>query len=146
MDLILNVAKGAFAHYATLPAANDAIVIVPLEATGLVSDATMRDYDTLDAILAGATNEQTTLGRKTAGSVTRTIDDTNDRVDVDCADIMWTAGAGNAVGALIFCYDPDTTGGTDADIVPISKHDFAVTPDGSDLTAQIAAAGFARAS
>jgi hypothetical protein len=146
MDLILNVAKGAFAYYATLPAANDAIIFVPLESTGLVSDATMRDYDTLADVLAGATNEQTTMGRKTASSVTRTIDDTNDRVDVDCADPVWLAASGNAVGALLSCYDPDTTGGTDGDIIPISKHDFTVTPDGSDITAQISSSGFARAS
>jgi hypothetical protein len=31
-----------------------------------------------------------------------------------------------------------------ADIVPMTQHDFAVTPDGSDITAQIA--GFFRAS
>jgi len=31
-------------------------------------------------------------------------------------------------------------------VVPCTLHDFAVTPDGSDITAQIAAAGFYRAS
>ena len=40
----------------------------------------------------------------------------------------------------------DTTAGTDANIVPLTMHDFVVTPDGSDITAQIAAAGFYRAS
>jgi hypothetical protein len=45
----------------------------------------------------------------------------------------------------LVCYDADTTGGDDSNIVPISQHDFAVTPDGSDITAQIAAAGFYRA-
>ncbi len=40
----------------------------------------------------------------------------------------------------------DNTAGTDANIVPGTLHDFAITPDGSDITAQIAAAGFYRAS
>jgi hypothetical protein len=143
-DIVFNQAKGSIGEYAKLAGANDAIIVVPLEATGLVTDATMIDYDSLDAVLAGASNEQTTMGRKTAGSVTRTVDDTNDRVDIDCADIVWTAATGNPTGALLFCYDADTTAGTDANIVPMTKHDFATTPDGSDITAQIAAAGFAR--
>jgi hypothetical protein len=37
------------------------------------------------------------------------------------------------------------TGGTDANLVPLTQHDFAITPDGSDVTAVINAAGFFRA-
>ena len=74
-----------------------------------------------------------------------TVDDANDWVDVDFADPVWTAASGNAVSALLVCYDPDTTAGTDNDIVPISKHDFVVTPNGGDITAQIATGGFLRA-
>ena len=47
---------------------------------------------------------------------------------------------------LVICYDSDTTAGTDSNIIPLTLHDFVVTPDGSDITAQIAAAGFFRAS
>jgi hypothetical protein len=97
----------------------------------------MRDYDTLSDLLAGASNEQTTMGRKTVTSVSVTVNDTNDRVDIDIADQTWTAASGNAISALVICYDPDTTGGTDADLVPLTKHDFAITPDGSDVTATI---------
>jgi hypothetical protein len=145
-DLIFNIAKGRLASYASLPAANDALIVVPVEATGLETDATLKDYDDLASLLAGTTNEQTTIGRKTAASVAVTVDDTNDRVDIDMADITWTAATGNPLGALIVCYDPDTTGGTDSTLVPLTKHTFAVTPDGTDILAQIAAAGFARAS
>lgn len=145
-DLVMNVALGRFAYYCTLPAAADALVVVPLEAAGLEADATLRTYDTLSALLAGASNEQTTMGRKTvSASVTVTVDDVNNWVDVDMPDQTWAAAGGNPLGALLVCYDADTGAGSDADVVPLSKHDFSATPSGIDLTAQIAAAGFARA-
>jgi hypothetical protein len=137
-NIVFNVALGRVASLAALPAANDALVAVPLEATGLVSDAAMRDYDDLATLLAGATNEQTSMGRKTLASVTVTVDDTNDRVAVDCADITWTAATGNAIGAVVICYDPDTTGGTDADLIPLTKHDVSLTPDGNSFTLSVA--------
>ncbi len=145
-DIVLNIALGRIAHYGTLPAASDAFIVVPLEASGLVADSVMKDYDDLATLLAGATNEQTTMGRKTITSVTVTVDDANDRVDVDFADQTWTAATGNGLGALLVCYDSDTTGGTDSNIVPMTTHDFTVNPDGSDVTAVIAASGFYRAS
>lgn len=145
-NVISNIAKGRIASLAALPAANDALIIVVLESAGLVSDATMIDYATLADILAGASNEQTTMGRKTATGVTVTVDLVNDRVDIDMNDPVWLAAAGNAVGALVVCYDPDTTGGTDADLVPMSKHDFVVTPNTGDITGQVALGGFERAS
>ena len=145
-DIVLNVAKGREAYYGSLPATNDAIIAVPLEATGLVGDSTMVDYDTLAAVLAGASNAQTTMGRKTLSGVTVTVDDTNDRVYVDADNPVWTSATGNATGALLFCYDPDTTASSDSNIIPISKHDFAATPAGGDITAGINAGGIFRAS
>ncbi|MBB4985017.1 hypothetical protein [Streptomyces nymphaeiformis] len=137
-NIVFNQALGRVASLAALPAASDALVAVLLEAAGLVSDATMRDYDDLAALLAGASNEQTTMGRKTLSGVTVTVDDTSDRVAVDCADVTWTAASGNAVGAVVICYDPDTTGGTDADLVPLTKHDVSLTPDGNSFTLSVA--------
>jgi hypothetical protein len=85
------------------------------------------------------------MGRKTvtAANITLTVDDTNNRLDVDMADITWTAATGNAISALIVCYNP--TAGADSTLIPLTKHDFVVTPDGSDITAQINTAGFYRA-
>jgi hypothetical protein len=145
-DFVFNIAKGKVKYYAELPAANDALIVVPIETAGIEADATLKDYDDLASLLAGTSNEQTTMGRKTAASVTNTVDDTNDRLDTDMADITWTGATGNAISALVVCYDPDTTTGTDSSLVPLTKHDFVATPDGSDITAQIAAAGFYRAS
>ena len=131
---------------------NAALIIVVLAAAGIESDAVLKDMDTLAAVVAGTTNEVTNSGyaRKTltdADIVAFAPDDTNNRVDLDIPDQTWTAvAAGDGWSDFLVCYDSDTTGGTDANIVPLTMHDFAVTPDGSDITAQIAAAGFYRAS
>lgn len=145
-DIVFNIAKGKVGYYAGLPAANDALIAVPIETTGIVSDATMRDYDDLSTLLAGASNEQTTIGRKTLASNTVTVDDTNDRVDVDCADFTWTAATGNPISAVVICYDPDTTTGTDSDLIPLVKLDAVATPAGGDITYQVASGGYFRAS
>jgi hypothetical protein len=142
-DFVFNIAKGKFGYYGGLPATSDALIVVPIEATGLETDSTLKDYDTLATLLAGASNEQTTIGRKTAASVTWTVTDASDIATLDIADLTWTAATGNALGALVVCYSGDTGTDTDANLIPISKHAFAVTPDGSDLTAQIDTAGIA---
>lgn len=145
-DFICNIAKGRLAQYGDLSAANDAIIAIPVEASGVEADATLKDKTTVTDFFSGATNEQTTMGRKTiSSSVTVTVDQTNDRVDIDIPDQVWTAATGNPLSDLLIAYDGDTTGGTDANIVPVSVHDFSVTPDGSDITAQIATAGVWRA-
>lgn len=144
-DLVCNIAKGRVAYYGSLPATNDALIAIPIETTGIVSAATMRDYDDVSALLAGASNEQTTMGRKTLASVAVSVNDTDDAVYVDAADIVWTAATGNPVSALVIAYDPDTTGGTDSDLVPLCVLDFVATPAGGDLTYQVAANGFIKA-
>jgi hypothetical protein len=151
-NLTFNIAHGQVKQYFinvdTGAPANSRIIVVPIETTGLEADATIRDHNDLSALLAGTSNEQTTMGRKTvaAADITVTVDDTNERLDIDIADIIWTAATGNAISALVFCYDPDNTVGTDADLIPLLKADFVVTPDGSDIQATINAAGLFRAS
>lgn len=152
-DFLFNISKGTLKAIAdrinSNDPANSALIIVPVDVAA-VTDATIKDFDTLAAVLAGGVTERTTGGwnRKTltdASSITVTVDDTNDRVDVDIPDQTWTAVTAGAVTDLILCYDSDTTTGTDTNVVPISQHDFAITPDGSDVVAQIAAAGIWRA-
>lgn len=136
-----NIVKAKTAYYAGLPAANDALVAIPIEASGVEADAVIVDYDTVAAILAAATNEQTTMGRKVLANVAVTTDDANNLVKIDCDDPVWTAATGNAVSDLLVAYDPDTTGGTDADLIPMYWFDCSLTPDGTDFTAQINASG-----
>jgi hypothetical protein len=144
-NFVFNIALGRIRTYAELAQTNDAIIFVPLETTGLEADATLRDYDDLATLLGGTSNEQATMGRKSVTSAVVTVDDTNERVDLDIADQTWVGATGNGVSALTLNYDNDTTAGTDANIVPNTKHDFVITPDGSDVTAQIAATGYGRA-
>jgi hypothetical protein len=141
-DLVFNIAKGKVAQYAALPLTNDAFIAVPIETSGIVSDATMRDYADLGTLIAGASNEQTTMGRKTMTGVVATVDNTADKMLVDADDVVWTAAAGNAISAVVICYDGDTTSGTDANIVPLVKLDCVLTPDGTDFTMQFAVGGF----
>lgn len=141
-SLVFNVGLGRLAQYADLSAAADSLIMVPFAAAGLPTDATMRDYATLTAVKAGAT-EQATLGRKTLANVTVTVDNTNDRVAIDCDDVTWTATAGAAIGAVVICYKPDTAS-ADSAIIPLTKHDVAMTPDGNNFTLTIS--DFARAS
>lgn len=136
-DLVANISKGRGAYYASLPAANDALIAVPIESSGVETDAVLKDKDSLADVLSGATNEQTTMGRKTLTSVTVTTDDGNDRTDVDCADIAWSGATGNAISDVAIFYDPDTTTGTDADLIFMTLHDFSIVPDGSDVTATV---------
>ncbi|GGV37046.1 hypothetical protein GCM10010293_40700 [Streptomyces griseoflavus] len=137
-SIVFNQALGRIAHLASLPAANDGLVLIALEASGLETDAVLRDKQTFAAVVAGTTNEQTSVGRKPLSAVTVTVDDANDRVAIDAADITWTAPTGNPVGAVVICYDPDTTSGTDADLIPLTKHDLTWTPDGNNFVLTIA--------
>lgn len=154
-DFVFNIAKGRvvelFNRVDSSDPTNSALIIVPILASGIESDATLKDYDTLAALLGGASDEATSGGwnRKTLTDSDITFpspDDTNDRYDLDIPDQTWTSVSTGTVAKLLVCYDNDTTGGSDSNIIPLTAHDFAVTPDGSDVVAVIAAAGFFRAS
>lgn len=156
-DVLFNIAKGRIVELYNRVESDDptnsAFVIVLLKVAE--ADATLIDYDTLAAVTAGANTEAdfTNYARKTLTQADLAAlpapDDTNNRYDVDLPDVTWT-GAGdptnNTLVKLILCYDSDTTGGTDANIVPLIAYDFSATTDGSDLTAQWNASGFFRAS
>lgn len=156
-DLVYNIAKGRAAELYnrvdTNDPANSELVIVAINA-GTTTDTDMRRFDTLQAALpgAGGAAEVTNSGYARKHLIDTDIvafapDDTNDRVDLDIPDQTFTAiAAGTAWTDLIVAYDSDNTGGTDANVVPLTMHDFAVTPDGSDITVNVATAGFYRAS
>lgn len=144
-DFVFNAAKGRAAYLAGLPAANDALIAVVVEAAGVETLATLRDYTDLAALLAGSCNEQTAMARKTLTGVTVTTDPVNDWVTVDCDDLVWASATGNPTGLLVICYDADTGSGTDANLTPLVGLDFVATPNGGDLTYVVASGGFYRA-
>jgi hypothetical protein len=150
-DLTFNIAKGRVAELYNRVDSNDpansALVIVPVDA-GATSDATLRDLDTLSAVL-GVVTERTTGGwsRKTltdSDLAALTVDDGNDRMPAAIPAVTWTGVSAGAVTDVVICYDGDTTTGNDTNIIPLTLHDFAITPDGSDVT--INAGDFFRAS
>jgi hypothetical protein len=145
-----NISKGMVAQLAKLPAANDGLVAVLLKSSGLEADGTLQDYDTLAAILAAANDEADFTGyaRVALTGVAVAVDDTNNRVDVDFDDPVWSPTTAPNVGKIVVCYDPDTTTGTDADLIPIGADDFVLgsTPTSGTVTYQVAAGGFFRAS
>jgi len=155
-NFVFNMGKGRVAELYnrvdTNDPANSALIIMVLATSGIETDAALIDSDSFTEVLDGTTNEVTNTGyaRKTltdADIVAFAPDDTNDRVDLDIPDQTWTAvAAGDGWNDVVIGYDNDTAAGTDANIVPLTQHDFVVTPDGSDITAQVAAAGFFRAS
>lgn len=155
-DLVHNIAKGRVVEYFNRVDTNDptnaALIVIAWNAAD--TDDAIRDADTVAAIEAlGSTAEvtNTNYARKTLTDADITMpspDDTNNRYDLDIADQVWGPpgpSAGTAWTDLGIAYDSDTTGGTDANIVPLTWHDFAVTPDGNTITAQIDSAGFFRA-
>jgi hypothetical protein len=149
-DFQFNIAKGKLAYYASLPATNDALIAVLLQTTGIEADSTMRDYDNLSLLLAGSSDELTATNyvRKTLSGVTVTVDDTNDWVDVTCSAFTWTALGGvsnQAVGKMLICYDDDTTGGSDTNLIPLVAIAQSFTTTGVDETFTPVSPGFFRA-
>ena len=155
-DFVFNIAKGRAAELYNRVDLSDptnaVLTIIVLATTGIETDGVLQDTDTVTALVAGTTNEVTNTGyaRKElsdADIVAFAPDDTNDRVDLDIPDQTWTGVlAGDGWNDFDVCYDSDSLAGTDANIVPLTQHDFVATPDGSDITAQINVAGFYRAS
>jgi hypothetical protein len=118
------VALGKANRYADLPGANDALVLVLLKNTGLESDATLRDYQTLAAILAASNDEADFTGytRRTLAGVAVAPNfgaDTQSTDATDPASYTNTGGAAQVAGAAIVVYVPDVGVSTDAQMVPL---------------------------
>lgn len=151
-NYVFNIAKGRivelYNRVENNDPANSAIIAIPLETTGLEAQAVLQDADTLAAVIAGTTNEQTTMGRKVLTDADLAAlpapDDVNDRYSLNLPSVVWAAATGNGISQMLIAYDSDTTGGTDAGIVPLMVFDFAMVPNGADI--QATGAEFHRAS
>ncbi len=144
-----NIAKGRAIEFHNRIDSNDpaAGVYQIVLASGAATDATLQDLDTLAAVLADPGVTEATFTNYTRKTVTDTDitfpgpDDANNRYDVTIPDQVWAQAGGttdNTLTRLFVCYDASGTG-PDSAIIPVAFHDFAVTTNGGDLTADFGA-------
>lgn len=156
-DLISLPALGRFAQWyqnvLDNSPANSAIVIIALDAAE--ADDDLRAHATFADLLGAAGNDEadfTNYARVVftdADAIARTVDAANNRVDVDVPDWTYSSAGGaanNNLAKIAAGYDPDSTSGTDADILVMHTHDFVQATNGGDVDASVDAAGIARAS
>jgi hypothetical protein len=140
-DYVFNIAKGRIVEYYNRVESNDPaasrLILIPLSVQG--SEAEAQDYDTVAAVLAGASDEQVAGGwvRKSLTDVELAAlpapDDTNNRYAVPVPQVTWTGPTtGNNTQGLLIAYDP-TASGADSAIIPLTSHTFVVTADGNDV-------------
>lgn len=155
-NAVFNIAKGRgvelYNRVKSDDPANSAFIWVL--GLGAITDATLLDLDTLQAILddagfteAAFTNYARIVVTQAELAALPAPDDSNDRRDVDIPDPQWVNAGGASNETLtraLLCYDADTTGGSDSDIIPVVFWDFAVTTNGQTLTGNVDAAGFLR--
>ena len=151
-DIVFNVAKGRVNEFTRRVANNDpansAFVVVLLQVAQ--ADGLLQDHATLAALLGAANTEATftNYARKVLTDVDispPTVDNASDEQWSDIPDLVYTAAGGatnNTLVKAVICYDPDSTAGTDADLIPMTAHDVSATTDGNDLTLTIPANGF----
>jgi hypothetical protein len=141
-SLIFNISKGRVTElynrvFSNDPA-NSALVLVVINSGGDTSEI-IRDRDTLSDLLSGSSSEVTNANyvRKIltdSDLVAFSPDDINDWIILSIPDQSWTGVAsGTEWTQLVVCYDPDTTTGTDSDLIPLTIHDFNIVPDGNVL-------------
>lgn len=151
-NMVLNIALGQVVGYYRRVDENDPstaeLYVIVFNAGD--TDATIRDADTVAAIEALASTAEVANSGYARKVLTDTdlsafsADDTNDRVDLVIADQTWTAvAAGTAWTDVCIAYG--LNGGADSAKVPMTWHDFSVTPNGGDITMDVPAAGFYRA-
>ena len=152
-DFVFNIAKGRVAQYAQNVEDNSptGCELVVIAYNSSATDDAMNNADTISALEATAnvaefTNTGYSRQDVVAAGITITVDDTGNTVDVDISDQTFTSvSAGTAWTDLVIAYDP-TGSSADTALIPLTCHDFAVTPDGNDIVAQIHANGIFRAS
>lgn len=143
-DQVFNIAKGAFAQLIRDTGTKTGVALFKV----IEVDDDLIDHEEMDALKTAAGNTIaafTNYADKIDVNETLTVDHPNQRVDLDIPDQTWTSagnGSNETIVKLITFYN---AGAGDANQIPMSHHDFDVLTDGSDLTAQINAAGIIRA-
>lgn len=145
-DVIANIAKGRWREWVNISGGNDFGILLLKVAE---SDATLIDYDTIDALLGAAGNTEsdaTDYARKTGLTATDTTNDTDNRGEIDIPNQTWTGlgGASNntIVKAVLFWEQS----AADTGRIPIAYYDFSVTTSDTDVTINFDADGAVHAS
>lgn len=158
-DGVFNIAKGRVKELHKRvddsDPTNAVLTIVLLKVSE--ADATLEDYDDLNALLGAPgntecdfTNYPTSPRRQlTDADVAHDAPDDSANVnETDIADQTFSAAGGatnNTLTKVIICYDDDSTGGNDTNLIPLTHHDFTPTTNGNDLIVQIDPNGYYRA-
>lgn len=160
-DGVFNSAKGRVVEFYNRVKSNDpansAFVLVLLKAS--VIDSILEDSDSLTTVFSSNPTSGTVeaiftnYARKIVESASLVAlpppNSLSNNYDIDLPDPRW-ASAGNGVNddlvKLLVCFDSDTTGGDDSNIIPCTHYDIAKTTDGGDLVVTFNTLGFFRAS
>ena len=142
-DGVFNISKGAFVEKFRDASGNGGILLLKVNQ----AEDDLLDHDTIAAMLAAANTEAnfTNYARKTGLTGTITVDDVNNRVDVDMPDQTWSSAGGTVNNTLTKAVTYYQESAADSGRIPLTHHDFIGTTDGNDLTIEFNANGFARA-
>ena len=150
--LVFNIAKGKVNEYHDRVNGNDPagseLVVIAINSTD--TDDAVRDVDSIQALLALASTAEVTNTNYARQDLTDTdlaasdVDDTNNRRDAALPQVTFSSiAAGDAWTDIVIAYD-STGSAADSALIPLTIHEFAVTPDGTDIV--ITAADYFRAS
>lgn len=123
---------------------NAVLTLVVLAHAGIEADAVLRTYATLALLLAGASNEVTNTGYARIelddGDIgAASVNTTTHQTTLSFSNQTFsTISAGDSWSKLLVCYDPDSTGGTDAAVIPVAAYDLRIqnapiVPNGNDI-------------
>jgi hypothetical protein len=136
---VFNIAKGRVVEFYNRVENNDpATSILSVHVlSSTPTQATAEDVDDYAALITAGAVELNTNGwnvktlTDTELAALPAPDDTNNRYAVPVPTFNWTPTAGNAVG-LVVCYS-SLASPTNAQRIPLTHHDFAVTADGNQV-------------
>jgi hypothetical protein len=143
-NFVYNIAKGRVAElYNRVDLGDPAaarLYVIPVDVAA-VTDATLIDLDDFAGIITAGVTERAANGwnRKTldaAALAAMAPTDGSDAMILDFADQTWTPTA-DAVTDLIVCYAA-VASPTNAQLIPLTQHDFSISGDGSLVTATVA--------
>jgi hypothetical protein len=140
-SIINNYALGRFVEKCSLPLGTDNILIVPLQSTGLPTDATLRNCLNLGAVFTAGGVEATFTNYGTrralaAADITITVNTTTFLVNVAFASQVWSAAGGatnNTITKVVVAYRP-TSSTNDAGCLVLATQDYSATTGGGALT------------